>query len=123
MADLCIDAIKALANKANGKMLVIYFDNDQYWYYTDPAESVNNDSFEVVAGVEFIKRKTKIPKKNFTKSVVPSTGKVTYNKTGVNDISIPATIYKPIANIQGMILIDNVEDLPYIDKSTLYGLC
>ena len=35
MADLCIDAIKALANKANGKMLVIYFDNDQYFHTRD----------------------------------------------------------------------------------------
>lgn len=98
-------AIKGVAAKYTP--LAIYFDNDQAWYFTN-GETLTDDNFEVIDGVEFIKRKSFI---NSSKGGPNG---------GISKKDIPVWAYKPVDAIQGILTLENAADMQMVDKRTIY---
>lgn len=123
MADITASAVKALANKAGGKLLIIYFDNDQYWYFDQENDKITDDMFETIGGIEFIKRKSYISSNSRSaRTINAETNKVERSGIGISKKDIPVWNYKPIDDIQGFLLLESEKDLPYIDKSSLFSI-
>lgn len=94
------DLIKTHGAKA---IVAIGFDNDKSVYYVN--EDILSDRVLTTMGdEEFIK----------TPSLIQN------EKTGKYDI--PVTVYKPLANIQSVIVLDNPEDRDKIKVRDLYML-
>ena len=105
---MSIAAVKALMGKTYGLLLVM-FDNDEFWYFTkDKDETITDDNFEVVGDVEFIKKRDYI----HSKTGGPN--------GGISKADIPVWLYKPVETIQGIMLLENPEDLDKVDKGRLY---
>lgn len=101
---MTIAAIKAIMAKHNARSVIaIGFDNDKSVYYTgDDILSdkvlLNMGGEEMIATPSFIQNK----------------------KTGKYDI--PVTVYKPVNNIQSVIVLDDVKDRVNIKVRDLYML-
>lgn len=105
---MTIAAVKALMQKPYGLLLVM-FDNDEFWYFTkDENETITEENFETVGGVEFIKRRDFI----HSKKGGPN--------GGISKADIPVWLYKPIETIQGIMLLENPADLKRVDKGRLF---
>ena len=106
--DMTIKALTALMGKPYS-LLLIMFDNDEYWYFAkDEGEIITTDNFETIEGVEFIKKRDYI----YSKKGGPN--------GGISKADIPVWLYKPISMIQGVMLLENPDDLKYVDRGRLY---
>ena len=106
--DMSIEALKALMGKPYG-LLLIMFDNDEFWYFTNDEDGqLTEDNFEVVNDIEFVKRKDYI----YSKRGGPN--------GGISKADIPVWLYKPISMIQGVMLLENKKDLKYVDRGRLF---
>ena len=102
-------ALNALMNKPGS--LLIMFDNDEFWYFVKGSDAeFSDDNFETIDGVDFVKKRDFI----YSKKGGP-TG-------GIGKADIPAWMYKPISMIQGVMVLENPDDVKNIDLGRLYVL-
>lgn len=95
--------IKEIMNKHGGPESVIafIFDNEYAHYFVGNDKVFSEDMLVTMGGVETIKLDAKLNSA----------------KTGMNDI--PITVYKPVEDIQGMLVVNNLSDKENIDKYSL----
>ena len=101
---MTIAAIKAIMAKHNARSVIaIGFDNDKSVYYTN--DDILSDKVLMTLGDE---------------EVIATQSYIQNKKTGKYDI--PVTVYKPVDNIQSVIVLDNVKDRANIKVRDLYML-
>lgn len=101
---MTIAAIKAIMAKHNARSVIaIGFDNDKSVYYTN--DDILSDKVLMTLGDE---------------EVIATQSYIQNKKTGKYDI--PVTVYKPVVNIQSVIVLDNVKDRANIKVRDLYML-
>lgn len=101
---MTIAAIKAIMAKHNARSVIaIGFDNDKSVYYT--GDDILSDKVFVKMGDE---------------EMIATASFIQNEKTGKYDI--PVTVYKPVDNVQSVIVLDNPKDRTNIKVRDLYML-
>ena len=94
--------VEKIEKDFNG-ILILYCDNDKVALTLGGPDDTNitDDSFKIVGGIEMLVLDAKLLSK----------------KTGKNDIG--ATVYVPCSDIQRVVCINDVKELPYVDRANL----